>query len=149
MPQKTNKISIFNFNNTIRVYYEDTDSGGVVYHANYLKYAERSRTEMLRKYKIEQEKLKTDFNIQFIVKNLFIECNGSLRQCVIVVFVVIGTMVIRRAAVPRGHPGVPDISSWHSFFRAISSSRLALSLWHLPSGPPPVQSDLVVWKSCE
>ena len=73
MPQKTNKISIFNFNNTIRVYYEDTDSGGVVYHANYLKYAERSRTEMLRKYKIEQEKLKTDFNIQFIVKNLFIE----------------------------------------------------------------------------
>jgi len=73
MPQKTNKISIFNFNNTIRVYYEDTDSGGVVYHANYLKYAERARTEMLRKYKIEQEKLKTDFNIQFIVKNLFIE----------------------------------------------------------------------------
>ena len=73
MPQKTNKISIFNFNNTIRVYYEDTDSGGVVYHANYLKYAERSRTEMLRKYKIEQEKLKTDFNIQFIVKNLYIE----------------------------------------------------------------------------
>jgi acyl-CoA thioester hydrolase len=79
MPQKTNKISIFNFNNTIRVYYEDTDSGGVVYHANYLKYAERSRTEMLRKYKIEQEKLKTDFNIQFIVKNLFIEYYASAK----------------------------------------------------------------------
>jgi acyl-CoA thioester hydrolase len=79
MPQKTNKISIFNFNNTIRVYYEDTDSGGVVYHANYLKYAERARTEMLRKYKIEQEKLKTDFNIQFIVKNLFIEYYASAK----------------------------------------------------------------------
>tara|TARA_B100001173_G_scaffold79800_2_gene68127 strand:+ start:1720 stop:2145 length:426 start_codon:yes stop_codon:yes gene_type:complete len=79
MPQKTNKISIFNFNNTIRVYYEDTDSGGVVYHANYLKYAERSRTEMLRKYKIEQEKLKVDFNIQFIVKNLFIEYYASAK----------------------------------------------------------------------
>ena len=79
MPQKTNKISIFNFNNTIRVYYEDTDSGGVVYHANYLKYAERSRTEMLRKYKIEQEKLKIDFNIQFIVKNLFIEYYASAK----------------------------------------------------------------------
>ena len=79
MPQKTNKISIFNFNNTIRVYYEDTDSGGVVYHANYLKYAERSRAEMLRKYKIEQEKLKTDFNIQFIVKNLFIEYYASAK----------------------------------------------------------------------
>ena len=79
MPQKTNKISIFNFNNTIRVYYEDTDSGGVVYHANYLKYAERSRTEMLRKYKIEQEKLKIDFNIQFIVKNLVIEYYASAK----------------------------------------------------------------------
>ena len=79
MPQKTNKISKFNFNNTIRVYYEDTDSGGVVYHANYLKYAERSRTEMLRKYKIEQEKLKIDFNIQFIVKNLFIEYYASAK----------------------------------------------------------------------
>ena len=79
MPQKTNKISIFNFNNKIRVYYEDTDSGGVVYHANYLKYAERSRTEMLRKYKIEQEKLKIDFNIQFIVKNLFIEYYASAK----------------------------------------------------------------------
>ena len=79
MPQKTNKISIFNFNNTIRVYYEDTDSGGVVYHANYLKYAERSRTEMLRKYKIEQEKLKINFNIQFIVKNLFIEYYASAK----------------------------------------------------------------------
>ena len=79
MPQKINKISILAFKNTIRVYYEDTDSGGVVYHANYLKYAERSRTEMLRKYKIEQEKLKIDFNIQFIVKNLFIEYYASAK----------------------------------------------------------------------
>jgi len=79
MPQKINKISILAFKNTIRVYYEDTDSGGVVYHANYLKYAERSRTEMLRKYKIEQEKLKVDFNIQFIVKNLFIEYYASAK----------------------------------------------------------------------
>ena len=72
MPQKINKISILKYENNIRVYYEDTDSGGVVYHANYLKFAERSRTEMLRKYKIEQEKLKNDYNIQFVVKNLFI-----------------------------------------------------------------------------
>ena len=56
-----------------KVYYEDTDAGGVVYHANYLKYAERSRTEMLRKYKIEQEVLKNNYSIRFIVKDLFIE----------------------------------------------------------------------------
>ena len=33
---------------TLRVYYEDTDAGGIVYHANYLRYAERARTEALR-----------------------------------------------------------------------------------------------------
>jgi len=73
MPQKINKKLILNHQNTVRVYYEDTDSGGVVYHANYLKYAERSRTEMLRKYKIEQENLKNNYSIKFVVKDLFIE----------------------------------------------------------------------------
>ena len=53
--------------------YKRQDAGGVVYHANYLKYAERSRTEMLRKYKIEQEVLKNNYSIRFIVKDLFIE----------------------------------------------------------------------------
>ena len=73
MKQNINKISILKHSNNIRVYYEDTDAGGVVYHANYLKFAERARTEMLRKVKIEQLILKNDYNIQFVVKNLFIE----------------------------------------------------------------------------
>ena len=73
MAQKIYKKSILSHKNNIRIYYEDTDAGGVVYHANYLKYAERSRTEMLRKYKIEQEILKNDYSIRFIVKDLFIE----------------------------------------------------------------------------
>ena len=73
MAQKIYKKSILTHKNNIRIYYEDTDAGGVVYHANYLKYAERSRTEMLRKYKIEQEILKNDYSIRFIVKDLFIE----------------------------------------------------------------------------
>ena len=73
MKQKINKISILKHNNNIRVYYEDTDAGGLVYHANYLKFAERARTEMLRKMKIEQLILKNDYDIQFVVKNLFIE----------------------------------------------------------------------------
>ena len=41
----------------VRVYYEDTDSGGVVYHANYLLYMERARTEWLRSLSIEQDTL--------------------------------------------------------------------------------------------
>ena len=73
MTQKIYKKSILTHKNNIRIYYEDTDAGGVVYHANYLKYAERSRTEMLRKYKIEQEVLKNNYSIRFIVKDLFIE----------------------------------------------------------------------------
>ena len=73
MKQKINKISILKHDNNIRVYYEDTDAGGLVYHANYLKFAERSRTEMLRKIKIEQLKLKNEHNIHFVVKTLYIE----------------------------------------------------------------------------
>ena len=73
MAQKIYKKSILTHKNNVRVYYEDTDAGGVVYHANYLKYAERSRTEMSRKYKIEQEVLKNNYSIRFIVKDLFIE----------------------------------------------------------------------------
>ncbi|MBF87330.1 MAG: hypothetical protein CMJ14_04930 [Pelagibacterales bacterium] len=75
MKQKINKISIFPYINNVRIYYEDTDAGGVVYHSNYLKFAERARTEMLRKMNIHQQKLKYDFNIQFIVKKLSIEYN--------------------------------------------------------------------------
>ena len=73
MIQKIYKKSILTHKNNVRVYYEDTDAGGVVYHSNYLIYAERSRTEMLRKYKIEQEVLKNNYSIRFIVKDLFIE----------------------------------------------------------------------------
>ena len=73
MKQNINKISILKHSNNIRVYYEDTDAGGLVYHVNYLKFAERARTEMLRKMKIEQLILKNEYDIQFVVKNLFIE----------------------------------------------------------------------------
>ena len=73
MKQNINKISILKHSNNIRVYYEDTDAGGLVYHANYLKFAERARTEMLREARIEQLVLKNDYNIQFVVKNLYID----------------------------------------------------------------------------
>jgi acyl-CoA thioester hydrolase len=44
----------------VRVYYEDTDSGGVVYYANYLKFMERARTEWLRAHGFEQDVLLRD-----------------------------------------------------------------------------------------
>ena len=57
----------------VRVYFEDTDSGGVVYHANYLKFMERARTEWLRGIGLDQAKLKLKDNIMFVVAKLNIE----------------------------------------------------------------------------
>ena len=57
----------------IRVYYEDTDSGGVVYYANYLKFMERARTEMLRSLGFEQDQLIEDLGIIFVVHSLSVQ----------------------------------------------------------------------------
>lgn len=57
----------------VRVYYEDTDSGGVVYHTNYLKYLERTRTELLRSYGFEQDQLKEQENIIFAVRAINVD----------------------------------------------------------------------------
>ncbi|HVC28844.1 MAG TPA: tol-pal system-associated acyl-CoA thioesterase [Gammaproteobacteria bacterium] len=51
----------------VRVYYEDTDYGGVVYHANYLRFLERGRTEWLRHLGFEQDVLREWLGVQFVV----------------------------------------------------------------------------------
>lgn len=51
----------------IRVYYEDTDAGGVVYHANYLKFMERARSEWLRSLGIEQDELRDNDGVIFAI----------------------------------------------------------------------------------
>jgi len=57
----------------VRVYYEDTDAGGIVYYANYLKYLERARTEWLRMLGFEQDQLRADFDIVFAVRAVEIQ----------------------------------------------------------------------------
>jgi acyl-CoA thioester hydrolase len=57
----------------IRVYYEDTDAGGVVYHASYLRFFERARTEFLRSLGFEQDDLRTRYGILFAVRSMQIE----------------------------------------------------------------------------
>ena len=57
----------------VRVYYEDTDAGGVVYYANYLKYAERARTEWLRNLGFEQTALARVHGIVFMVRSAAVE----------------------------------------------------------------------------
>lgn len=54
----------------IRIYYEDTDSGGVVYYANYLKFMERARTEWLRAEGFEQDELIANENVIFAVRSV-------------------------------------------------------------------------------
>ena len=67
------------FNWPIRVYYEDTDSGGVVYHSNYLNFMERARTEWLRQLGFEQTFLKDTLNIIFVVHSMQIAFKKSAK----------------------------------------------------------------------
>ncbi len=57
----------------VRIYYEDTDAGGVVYHSNYLNFFERARTEMLRNLGFEQNELRQKSGIIFAVRNIEID----------------------------------------------------------------------------
>ena len=56
-----------NFTHNVKVYYEDTDAGGVVYYANYLKYLERARTEALLTIGLSNTKINIDFGALIIV----------------------------------------------------------------------------------
>ena len=62
--------------NEFRVYYEDTDASGRVYYANYLKFLERGRSELIYKTKYTHETLLKKFDIIFVVKN----CNISFKK---------------------------------------------------------------------
>ncbi|MEL7140312.1 MAG: tol-pal system-associated acyl-CoA thioesterase [Pseudomonadota bacterium] len=58
---------------SVRVYYEDTDLAGIVYHANYLRFVERARTEALRELGIDQSSLKSIHGLVFVVRGLSAE----------------------------------------------------------------------------
>ena len=66
-----------NFYHKLKVYYEDTDSGGVVYYANYLKFLERARTEALFSIGFSNNKIQEQFNSLIIVKSCNIEYKKS------------------------------------------------------------------------
>ena len=67
-----------NFFHNIKVYYEDTDAGGVVYYANYLKFLERARTEALVTIGFNNKKIKEDYGALIIVKSCNIEYKKPL-----------------------------------------------------------------------
>jgi len=59
----------------VRVYYEDTDAGGVVYHSNYVTFMERARTEWLRQLGFEQDELRDKENVLFVVRSVNVKFN--------------------------------------------------------------------------
>jgi acyl-CoA thioester hydrolase len=63
----------------VRIYYEDTDAGGIVYHANYLNFAERARTEMLRLVGAEQDKMRREEGVGFTVRHCEIDFKAPAR----------------------------------------------------------------------
>ena len=63
--------SIFRW--TLRIYYEDTDAGGIVYYANYLKFFERARTEWLRQVGINQVDMALQYQAMFVVKSTSVD----------------------------------------------------------------------------
>ncbi len=65
-PSKTPSFSV-------RIYYEDTDAGGVVYNANYVKFAERARTEWMRELGYSQTDLLTEFGILLAIRHITVD----------------------------------------------------------------------------
>jgi acyl-CoA thioester hydrolase len=63
----------------VRIYYEDTDTGGVVYYANYLKFFERARTEWLRSAGISQQLMIEQENVMFVVKSTAIDYHAPAK----------------------------------------------------------------------
>jgi acyl-CoA thioester hydrolase len=63
-------VAAIDFSLPVRVYWEDTDAGGVVYHASYLRFLERARTEYFRALGIEQEALRRDNSLVFVVRDV-------------------------------------------------------------------------------
>lgn len=57
----------------LRIYYEDTDAAGIVYYANYLRFCERARTEWLRAIGFEQQRLRAEAGLVFVVKSVHAE----------------------------------------------------------------------------
>lgn len=90
------------FLTSVRIYYEDTDSGGIVYYANYLKYMERARTEYLREHGFEQQSLLNKHRRMFVVRSVQVDYRKPARLDDLL---LIKTRIVefRRASLVFGH----------------------------------------------
>lgn len=84
---------------TVRVYYEDTDFSGFVYHANYLRYLERGRTELLRALAMEQADLQREAGLIFVVRRMTLDFLKPARMDDVLT-VVTAPKALRGASMP-------------------------------------------------
>jgi acyl-CoA thioester hydrolase len=97
----------------VRVYYEDTDSGGVVYYANYLRFMERARTEWMRSLGFEQDRLLAEQGLLFAVRSASIDYlrparfNDWLAVTVDVSQRGRASLTLEQAVLRHGDPGSP------------------------------------------
>lgn len=101
----------------IRVYYEDTDAGGVVYHAQYLKYLERARTEWLRAAGVEQDALLAEQGVVFAVTHIDLRYRRPARFNEALTVSVVPTrcgrarIAFEQAVARAANPGEPLVSA--------------------------------------
>ena len=81
---RSSSLSVFDlppavYRDTFRIYYEDVDAGGIVYHANYLRYFERARTDWLRSLGIHQRALSAQRGIFFVVRDMSLDFRAPAR----------------------------------------------------------------------
>jgi acyl-CoA thioester hydrolase len=79
MQEQLRPYNVNKFLWSLRVYYEDTDAGGVVYYANYLKFMERARTEWLRSLGFGQERMLKELGMGFIVRKVDVDYHHPAR----------------------------------------------------------------------
>jgi acyl-CoA thioester hydrolase len=73
MRAQPDSSSKHHYEHRVRVYWEDTDAGGVVYYANYLKFLERGRSEWLRALGVDQPRLRAERGLQFVVVSITVD----------------------------------------------------------------------------
>ena len=142
----------------VRVYYEDTDSAGIVYHASYLRFMERARTEWLRSIGFHQRRLREEQRVLFAVSRLSVEYLEPARFDDLL---VVGVRILRHGRASMhlaqhvsgdggaGIPGDPGVSEGapHAVGRCVCRADVRIACLHAETLrpcaiPPPIRSEL-------
>ena len=125
----------------LRVYWEDTDAGGVVFYANYLKFMERARTEWLRGLGFEQETMRRDEGLMFVVSDTALRYLAPARlDDWLRVSVTVGSggaaMLAEAGAKRPPSPASASTSTDNAHRQTAPSSRVMGRNWSVTAGPP-------------